>query len=122
MMSDPDKIKLKMNSQQMKKVEKCEGLDEGTFAFLNWMNCKSFIGDDYELNPPMILKNIDLPKTTRAKLYDRYLGKDIIVDIIDNVPQCKNCSSDDCSHVGFIICLIQLIEREELGSMDELTK
>ena len=38
MMSDPDKIKLKMNSQQMKKVEKCEGLDEGTFAFLNWMN------------------------------------------------------------------------------------
>lgn len=70
MMSDPDKIKLKMNSQQMKKVEKCEGLDEGTFAFLNWMNCKSFIGDDYELNPPMILKNIDLPKITRAKLYD----------------------------------------------------
>ena len=38
MMSDPDKIKLKMNSQQMKKVEKCESLDEGTFAFLNWMN------------------------------------------------------------------------------------
>ena len=68
MMSDPDKIKLKMNSQQMKKVEKCESLDEGTFAFLNWMNCKSFLGDDYELNPPMILKNIDLPKTTRAKL------------------------------------------------------
>ena len=50
------------------------------------------------------------------------MGKDIIVDIIDNVPQCKNCNSDDCSHVGFIISLIQLIEREGLGSMDELTK
>ena len=120
MMSDIGKIK--MNSQQVKNIEKCESLDEGTFAFLNWMNCKYFVGDDYELNPPIILKNIELPKPTQVKLHDRYLGKRIIVNIVDSVPQCKNCSSDDCSHVGFTICLLQLIEREGLSSMDELTK
>lgn len=120
MMSDPDKIKMK--SKQLNKVEKCESLDEGTFAFLNWMNCKSFLGDDYQVNPPMMLKNIDLPKPTQVKLYDRYLGKAIIVNMVDSVPQCKNCSSDDCSHVGFTICLLQLIEREGISSMEELTK
>ncbi|WP_148686920.1 hypothetical protein [Candidatus Nitrosocosmicus hydrocola] len=119
-MSDLDKINSK--TQQVNKVEKCESLDEGTFAFLNWMNCKSFVGDNYELDPPLILRDIKLPKPTQVKLYDRYLRHGVIVDIIDSVPQCKNCRSDDCSHVGFAICLLQLIEREGLCSMDELTK
>ena len=39
-MSKKDKIKL--NELQIK-TPKCESLDEGTFAFLNWMNCKSFV-------------------------------------------------------------------------------
>ena len=39
-MSSKDKIKT--NSLLLKKAMKCESLDEGTFAFLNWMNCKSF--------------------------------------------------------------------------------
>ena len=50
-MSDLDKINSK--TQQVNKVEKCESLDEGTFAFLNWMNCKSFVGDNCELDPPL---------------------------------------------------------------------
>jgi hypothetical protein len=114
--------KFKMNSQHVKKIEKCESLDEGTFAFLNWMNCKSFIEEDFEKNPPLLLKNINLPNPDLVKLCDRYLGNDVIVDMIDSILQCKKCRSDDCSHVGFAICLFQLIEREGLSSMDEITK
>ena len=49
MKSDTDTIKMK--SLQDKKIEKCESLDEGTFAFLNWMNCKSFIEDFEKIRP-----------------------------------------------------------------------
>ena len=120
MKSDTDTIKMK--SQQDKKIEKCESLDEGTFAFLNWMNCKSFIEQDFELSSPLILEDIDLPNPSFVKYYDRYLGIDVLVDILDSIPRCKQCESDDCSHVGFTICLLQLIEREGLSSMDEITK
>ena len=119
-MSDPDKINL--NAPPMNKVEKCESLDKGTFAFLTWMNCRSFVGDDSEINPPLILGDIDLPKPTQVKIYDAYLGNGVTVNIIESVPQCKKCMSDKCSHVGFTICLLQLIEREGLSSMDELTR
>ena len=45
MKSDTDKINT--SSQQVKKSKKYESLDEGTFAFPNWMNCKSF-NEDFE--------------------------------------------------------------------------
>lgn len=117
-MSSKDKIK--NNKLQLKKVERCESLDEGTFAFLNWMNSKSFIDGEYEQTPPLILKNIDFPNITIVKLFDRYLNTEIKVDICNCVPICKNCICDDCSHVGFTICLLQLIDREGYKSMDDV--
>ena len=118
-MSNKDKIKL--NNLQIK-AEKCESLDEGTFAFLNWMNCKSFIGknDNYKPNPPLILKHVNFPSVTLVKIFDRCLNSDIIVDIVDGVPLCKSCISDDCSHIGFTICLKQLIDREGFMSNEDL--
>jgi hypothetical protein len=44
------------------------------------------------------------------------------VDIVDGVPLCKNCVTDDCSHIGFTICLKQLIDREGLESNEDLLK
>ena len=119
-MSTKDKIKT--NNLQLKKAMKCESLDEGTFAFLNWMNCKSFDGEGYDQNPPLILKYVDFPKADLVKLYDGYLGKDIIVNVVDCIPTCKTCIEDDCSHIGFTICLLQLIEREGYESMDDILK
>lgn len=120
MKSDTDKTNT--SSQQVKKSEKCESLDEGTFAFLNWMNCESYNKEDFEINPPLILEHIDLPNPSLVKFYDRYLGIIVLVDIIDSIPRCKKCRSDDCSHVGFTICLLQLIEREGLSSIEEIIK
>jgi hypothetical protein len=119
-MSNKDKIKHNNNLQV--RVEKCESLDEGTFAFLNWMNCKSFFDEKYKKNPPLILKNIDFPNIKIISILDRCLKKDILVHIMDGVPLCKNCFTDDCSHVGFTICLLQLIEREGIESMEDLLK
>jgi hypothetical protein len=119
-MSSEDKINT--NNLQLKKAMKCESLDEGTFAFLNWMNCKSFDSAGYEQNPPLILKYVDFPNVDSVILFYRFLGQDIFVDIVDCVPSCKTCITDDCSHVGFTICLLQLIEREGFESMDEVLK
>lgn len=116
------KGKIKSNNLELKKVENCESLDEGTFAFLNWMNCKCFINDEYPKNPPIILKHINFPKISLIKIFDRFLNRDVLVDIVDGVPLCKNCITDDCSHVGFTICLKQLIDREGFNSMEDLLK
>lgn len=119
-MSSKDRIKT--NNFQVKKAIKCESLDEGTFAFLNWMNYKSFDRAGCEQDPPLVLKYVDFPKVGLVKLFDRFLGQDIFVDIVDCVPTCKTCITDDCSHVGFTICLLQLIEREGFESIDEVLK
>ena len=118
-MSSKDK---KTNSIQLKKATKCESLDEGTFAFLNWMNCKSFDSEGYEQNPPLILKYVGFPDLSLVKLFDRFLNQDISVNMVDCVPSCRTCLTDDCSHVGFTICLLQLIEREGFESMDDILR
>jgi hypothetical protein len=47
-------------------------------------------------------------------LQDIILQKDIIVDIVDGVPFCKECRSNDCAHVGFAICAEQMNLRSKL--------
>ncbi len=120
-MSRKDKIR---NNNLQVKAEKCESLDEGTFAFLKWMNCKSFIAtdDNYTQKPPLILKHINFPYVTRVKLFDRCLNSDILVDIVDGVPLCKRCVTDDCSHIGFTICLKQFIDREGFETDEDILK
>ncbi|MBA3750365.1 MAG: hypothetical protein H0X03_05640 [Nitrosopumilus sp.] len=120
-MSKKDKIKI--NNLQIK-ADKCESLDEGTFAFLKWMNCKSFVKDDedYNANPPLVLKHVNFPYNSLVKLFDRCLNTDIIVDIVEGIPLCKSCITDDCSHIGFTICLLQLIDREGFESNEDLLK
>jgi hypothetical protein len=109
-MSSKDKIKT--NPLQLRKTMRCESLDEGTFAFLNWMNYKSFDSEGCEQSPALILRYAEFPKVGLVRLFDRFLGQDIFVNIVDCVPLCKTCIRDDYAHVGFTICLLQLIERE----------
>jgi hypothetical protein len=37
-------------------------------------------------------------------LQDNILKREIIVDIVEGVPFCNECRSNDCAHVGFTIC------------------
>jgi hypothetical protein len=83
---------------------KCESLDEGTFAFMHWMNSdnkKSITSD----NPIILLKFVNDKHTI---LYDRDLHIEVDVEINEGVPYCRHCKLDDCSHVGFAVCVEEL--------------
>src|ERR671930_1824485 len=83
---------------------KCESLDEGTFEFMHWMNSdnKRSITSD---NPIVLLKFVNDKHTV---LYDTDLHSEVDVQIDEGVPYCKYCKLDDCSHVGFAVCVEEL--------------
>jgi hypothetical protein len=92
------------NNNKHRFHNKCESLDEGTFAFMHWMNSeykKSITSD----NPIVLLKFVNDRHTI---LYDTDLHSEVDVQINEGVPYCKYCKLDDCSHVGFAVCLEEL--------------
>ena len=95
---------------------KCESLDEGTFAFMCWMNSenkKSITSD----NPIVLLKFVNDKHTI---LYDTDLHSEVDVEINEGVPYCRYCKLDDCSHVGFAVCLEELYgHRRGRGGKEE---
>jgi hypothetical protein len=95
---------------------KCESLDEGTFAFMCWMNSenkKSITSD----NPIVLLKFVNDKHTI---LYDTDLHSEVDVQINEGVPYCRYCKLDDCSHVGFAVCIEELYgHRRGRGGKEE---
>jgi hypothetical protein len=93
-----------VNSNKYGFHNKCESLDEGTFAFMHWMNSenkKSITSD----NPIVLLKFVNDKHTI---LYDTDLHSEVDVQINEGIPYCKYCKLDDCSHVGFAVCVEEL--------------
>jgi len=83
---------------------KYETIEDGTEAFMQWMGSS----DKKSLssgNPIVLIKFINDVSTI---LYDTTLSNNIEVKLTGGVPYCKHCKSDDCTHVGFTICLEQL--------------
>lgn len=78
-------------------------LDAGTSAFIHWPSSghKRSI-----LHNPIIVKEYTNDKY--AILYDGVAATDVTVDIVNGVPFCRYCNSDDCGHVGFTIYLDEL--------------
>jgi hypothetical protein len=95
---------------------KCESLDEGTFAFMCWMNSdnkKSVTSD----NPIVLLKFVNDKHTI---LYDTDLHSEVDVQINEGVPYCRYCKLDDCAHVGFAVCVEELYgHRRGKGEKEE---
>jgi hypothetical protein len=73
-------------------------VDEGMTAFALWLN----VEDKHSLAIPIILK--DFIEDKKAVLQDNILKKEVVVDIVEGVPFCEECRSNDCAHVGFAIC------------------
>jgi hypothetical protein len=73
-------------------------VEEGMNAFALWLN----VEDKHSLAIPIIIK--DFTEGKKAVLQDNILKKEIIVDIVEGVPFCNECRSNDCAHVGFAIC------------------
>jgi hypothetical protein len=73
-------------------------VDEGMVAFALWLN----VEDKHSLAIPIVMK--DFIEGKKVVLQDNILLKDIIVDIVEGIPFCNECRSNDCAHVGFAIC------------------
>ena len=83
-------------------------LDEGVTTFGLWLNAE----DKKSSEIPIIMKEFTGGK--RVVLQDNLLQKDVIVTIVDGIPFCKECRSNDCAHVGFAICAIQLANKSKI--------
>jgi len=100
----PPEIKSGQHNNNDAFHNKCESLDEGTFAFMCWMNSenkKSITSD----NPIVLLKFVNDKHTI---LYDTDLHSEVDVEINEGIPYCRYCNLDDCSHVGFAVCVEEL--------------
>lgn len=86
------------------KINRCETIDEGTSAFMQWLNSedKKSINSG---NPLILLKFVNDKHTI---IHDSLLGVKIDVESNDGIPFCNHCKSDDCAHVGFTICVEQM--------------
>jgi hypothetical protein len=73
-------------------------VEEGMTAFALWLN----VEDKHSLAIPIIMK--DFIEGKKVVLQDNILEREIIVDIIEGIPFCNECRSNDCTHVGFTIC------------------
>ena len=92
------------NNNKHRFHNKCESLDEGTFAFMCWMNSENKKSISSE-NPIVLLKFVNDKHTI---LYDTDLHSEVDVQINEGVPYCRYCKLDDCSHVGFAVCVEEL--------------
>jgi hypothetical protein len=94
------------------KFSKCETLDEGTFAFMHWMNSEDKKSLSFTDNPLVLLKFVNDKHTI---LYDTKRRTEIDVEISKGVPFCRYCKEYDCAHIGFAVCIEQLCGHRRTG-------
>ena len=96
------------------KIMKSNTLDEGTTAFMQWLNSKEKSSSNN--NNSVTLKHF--AKGKYVVLVDSMSGnisREIMVEIKGGVPVCGYCKSEDCAHVGFTICVQQLYENRGIA-------
>jgi hypothetical protein len=94
-----------------------ETLDEGTFAFMHWLNSEDKRSLSSTDNPIVLLKFINNIHTI---LYDTNLHAEVDVEINEGIPYCKYCKEDDCAHVGFAICVEQSYGHRRTGTEERI--
>jgi len=105
------------NNRSSIKYGKCESLDEGTFAFMHWLNSKDKKSLSSIDNPMVLLKFVNDKHTI---LHDTHLHAEVDVEINKGIPYCKYCKEDDCAHVGFAICVEQLYGHRRSGTEERI--
>jgi hypothetical protein len=89
-------------------VIKSNTLDEGTMAFIHWLNSTH---KNSTIENPIVVKSFENDRCT--VLRDSSVQAEVNVETKEGVPTCQYCKADDCAHVGFTICLEQLHGRGE---------
>jgi hypothetical protein len=89
-----------------KTIIKSNCIDEGIIAFGQWLESED---KQSKLLNAITLKEFDTDQfAVLQDNNDPLMPKLVTVKLIDGIPFCKDCNSDDCAHVGFTICLKQM--------------
>jgi len=102
-----DKTRLSGKSQLIENDHAMSTLDFGTMEFMKWLIAKDAGSGDTLI----VVKDFLVNKY--VILFDKSISKDVIVDYRESMPLCMSCSTDDCGHVGFAICLKQDYDRDD---------
>jgi hypothetical protein len=110
--SDIFGIRRNKSGKVLATIVRNNNIDEGISAFALWLGPR---GKDSPATP-IVLKQFILGSNNKVVvlLQDNILQKDITVDIVDGIPFCNGCKSNDCAHVGFAICAEQMNLRSKL--------
>lgn len=84
-------------------------MDEGVIAFGLWLND----GEPRD-SPSLPITMQEFHRDKAVILRDNILKREVTVRIVDGVPSCTECESEDCIHVGFAICVEQMKRRSRL--------
>jgi hypothetical protein len=103
-----ERRKIITNTRRASSGIRNNNLDEGVSIFGLWLNAE----DKKSLAAPIIMK--EFSEGRRIVLQDNVLQKEVIVDIVEGVPFCNECRSNDCAHVGFAICAEQLTNKPKI--------
>jgi hypothetical protein len=86
-------------------------LDEGISAFTLWLG----VNGKNSAAIPITMKQFRSGINNKVvSLRDNILQKDIHVGIVDGIPFCNGCRSNDCAHIGFAVCAEQMNLRSKL--------
>ena len=107
------KKKGKTKVQEKTLVERANTLDEGVIAFAEWLT--SIEEDSETLCGP--LSRVKYEQNCYSLIFDRLLGKQVKVSMVDGVPQCMTCNDTECIHVGFSICASQKYQRNGMVNL-----
>jgi uncharacterized ferredoxin-like protein len=108
--SDIFRTRRKASEKLLATIVRNNTVDEGIAAFTLWL------GE----NESFVVIPITMKQFTRGinklfvSLQDNILRKHVTVEIVDGVPFCSECKSNDCAHVGFAVCAEQLNLRSNL--------
>jgi hypothetical protein len=102
MFDDNDNNNNKEKDNDKKIQIKANTLDEGIHTFGQWLYSKD---NSRRWDNRLVLKKF--VTGSHAVLQDNTgdIGIDVVVDIVDGIPICRSCHANDCTHVGFTICV-----------------
>jgi hypothetical protein len=103
--SDIFRTRRKASGKVLATIVRNNTVDEGISAFTLWLG----ENEKNSVEVPIAMKQFTqgINKVV-VSLQDNILQKNILVDITEGIPYCKECKSNDCAHVGFAVCAEQL--------------
>jgi hypothetical protein len=115
--SDTFGTKRKASEKLLATVVRNNTVDEGISAFTLWLGVNGKDTGTIPITMKQFRSVIDKSNNNNkviVSLQDNILQKDIHVGIVDGIPFCNGCGSNDCAHVGFAVCAEQMNLRSKL--------